>query len=138
MTKNWNGLLCGPALAAILGVGLALLAAPLPASAATVCCYRYWGVTSPAIKAGTTKFSPTVKLIDWASVWVEFTAGHMTAHSQVNWPGASTVGSGGGGTWVYANPSGEVPNAYGRCHFSWDIVNPGYALNTYCDIKYAN
>ena len=136
MQQKWKKSLLGSVLAAALGVGVAVVASPLAANAATVCCYRYQGVSNAAITANTYRSSPTVSLMDWGSVWVESTSGILTAHSRVYWGGTSTLGSGGGGGWVYSNPAGEVSNAYARCHFTWDVPDPGYTQNTYCDIKY--
>lgn len=135
MQRRWKRSLIGSVVAGAIGVGLAL-AVPLSASADTVCCYRYWGVNSPGILAGNFKQSPTVSLIDWASVWVENTSGLLTEHSRVYWMGGSTTASGGGGAWTYADPGGEVAYAYGRCGFYWDVPDPYYTQQMYCDIKY--
>ncbi|MFD6055470.1 hypothetical protein [Agromyces sp. NPDC060279] len=135
--KTWRTALRGAAIAGLLGAVVALVE-PMVANAATVCCYRYWGVSSSAASAGQFKQSPTVTRIDWNATWVEHKDGFLTAHSRVYWQGGSSLASGGGGSWVYANPGGEVPYAYGRCGFYWDIPNPGHPQDMYCDIKYSN
>ena len=137
MQRKWKKSLWGSAVAGVLGVGIAL-AVPLSANAATVCCYRYWGVSNPGALAGEFKQSPTVSTIDWSAAWVENTGGVMTVHSRVYWLGGSSLGAGGGGQWVYGDPGGEVSYAYGRCGYYWDIPDPGHYQDMYCDIKYSN
>jgi len=74
--------------------------------------------------------------MDWSSVWVEDLTGLMEQWTSVTWyMGGSTTAYGGGGSWTYADPGGEVSTAYARCNFSWTVSYGGYR-DMYCDIKY--
>lgn len=131
-------LLRNAAIAAATGAVAAMLTGPIVASATTVCCYRYWGVSHPAAYGGNGNYkqSPAMSLIDWGSVWVEDTSGAMTQTSQVRWVSGSTSATGPGGGWLYADPGGEVSYAYARCGFNWTGLDPLSPRDMYCDIKY--
>lgn len=131
------GLLVGAV--ALVGAAVGISGAPQSASAAaadTVCCYRWWGVGTETVKANVTKSSPTVAEVDWSRAYLQGGDGlpyGVTARVKSS-SGAGTTGTGGPNTWVTANPTGTLKNAYGQCLWT-DWTGAGYSLQIACEMK---
>lgn len=142
MTRSKSGRRMGPivlvAVVAVFGVVVGIAPA---ASAATVCCYRWWGNTTATeqVGPGVMKYSPWVSEIDWAQVQIgsDF---EQTQWIRIQRDGSpSLTASGRGQQWTRLDPAGTLvqPSGLrGACWWTWNI-SPAFPTSAmYCDMKY--
>lgn len=142
MKKRYTGLLVGAV--ALSGALLGPLAIVSPAVAGvsdTVCCYRWWGVSSALSTRNEVKSSPRATEVDWARALVYSGAVNIGIYVRIasnTLPAGGISATGGGGTtWTTVNPGGTVfGSPYGSCYWTDYLYTPGLSLAMSCEMKY--
>ena len=142
MKKWYAGLLVGAVALSGALLGPLVISSPAVAGVAdTVCCYRWWGVSSALSTRNEVKRSPRTTEVDWARALVYSEAvniGILVRIASNTLPAGGTSATGGGGsTWTTVNPAGTVlGRPYGSCYWTDYLYTPGLSLAMACEMKY--